>query len=163
MDVNVLQRQFARIGDRAQVRWLDGRRVRGPVALDIGRDRFGELFDIQMSNDAPADVEVLHLEPKQRHQRDAKNASDSADDQHAFAVRQHVGFDALKGNGGHDFALGRGRSDQLQKRWKERDRERNREQQAEAGDRAQLRDAGIACGHKGEKAGGDRCGQAGDL
>lgn len=67
MDVNVLKRQFARIGARAQVRWLDGRRIRGAVALDIGRDRFGELFDIQVSNEAPVDVEVLHAEPKQRH------------------------------------------------------------------------------------------------
>lgn len=66
MDVNVLQRQFARIGARAQVRGLD-LRVRGPVALNIGRDRLGELFDIQVSQETPTDVEVLHLEPKQRH------------------------------------------------------------------------------------------------
>ena len=67
MDVNVLQRQFARIGARAQVRWLDGPRVRGSVALDIVHDRVGELFDIRVSKDVPADVEVLHAEPKQRH------------------------------------------------------------------------------------------------
>ena len=67
MDVNVLQRQFARIGARAQVRWLDGPRIRGSVALDIVHDRVGELFDIRVSKDAPADVEVLHAEPRQRH------------------------------------------------------------------------------------------------
>ena len=67
MDVNVLERQFARIGARAQVRWLDGPRIRGSVALDIVRDRVGELFDILVSKDAPADVEVLHAEPGQRH------------------------------------------------------------------------------------------------
>ena len=67
MDVNVLQRQFARIGARAQVRWLAGPRIRGSVALDIVHDRVGELFDIRVSKDDPADVEVLHAEPKQRH------------------------------------------------------------------------------------------------
>lgn len=67
MDVNVLQRQFARIGARAQVRWLDGSRIRGSVALDIVHDRVGELFDIRVSKAVPADVEVLHAEPKQRH------------------------------------------------------------------------------------------------
>lgn len=67
MDVNILKRQFARIGARAQVRWLDDRRTNGPVALDIIHDQAGELFDIRMSNENPADLEVLHLEPKQRH------------------------------------------------------------------------------------------------
>ena len=67
MNVNVLQRQFARIGARAQVRLLDGRRIRGSVALDIAHDRLGELFDVQVSRDNPADVEVLHAEQKQRH------------------------------------------------------------------------------------------------
>lgn len=67
MDVNVLKRQFARIGARAQVRGLDGRRTSGPVALDIIHDRFGELFDIRMSKEIPSDLEVLHLEAKQRH------------------------------------------------------------------------------------------------
>ncbi|MDB5387498.1 MAG: hypothetical protein JWM11_3144 [Planctomycetaceae bacterium] len=67
MDVNVLQRQFARIGARAQVRWLEGSRIRGSVALDIVQDRVGELFDIRVSKDTPADVEVLHAEPQQRH------------------------------------------------------------------------------------------------
>lgn len=67
MDVNVLQRQFARIGARAQVRWLDGPRVRGSVALDIARDRFGELFQIRIEKDSAVDVEVVHAEPRQRH------------------------------------------------------------------------------------------------
>jgi hypothetical protein len=66
MDVNVLQRQFARIGARAHVRWLD-QRFRGAVALDIVQDRAGELFEIRISNEAPAEVEVLHAEPRQRH------------------------------------------------------------------------------------------------
>lgn len=67
MDMNVLQRHFARIGARAQIRWLDARRGRGPVALDIARDRLGELFDIQVSRDASPSVEVLNAEPQRRH------------------------------------------------------------------------------------------------
>lgn len=67
MDVISLQRQFARIGARAQIRWLPGRQVRGSVAFDITRDRIGELFDIRVSSDEPAAVEVLHAEPRQRH------------------------------------------------------------------------------------------------
>ena len=67
MDVKILQRQFARIGARAQVQWLAGRRIRGSVALDIINDRVGELFDIRVSKDNPADLEVLHAEPRKRH------------------------------------------------------------------------------------------------
>ncbi|MBA4029416.1 MAG: hypothetical protein C0478_00605 [Planctomyces sp.] len=69
MNVDILQRQFTRIGARAQVRWLngDGVQSRGPVALDITRDQFGEMFDIRLSKDTPADIEVLHVEPRQRH------------------------------------------------------------------------------------------------
>ncbi len=67
MDVNSLQRQFARIGARAQVSYRDVRRMRGPVALDIAHDRLGELFDIQVSRDASPHVEVLQVEAQQRH------------------------------------------------------------------------------------------------
>ncbi len=67
MDVNVLQRQFARIGARAQVSERSGLRVRGQVSLDIINDRRGELFDIRVPGEAPADVDVLHSEPKLRH------------------------------------------------------------------------------------------------
>lgn len=67
MDVTVLQRHFARIGARAQVRSIDGRSNRGSVALDIARDKSGELFDIQLSSAKPPSVEVLHLEPQRRH------------------------------------------------------------------------------------------------
>lgn len=67
MDVNVLQRQFARIGARAQIRKMDPRRVNGPVELDIIHDRLGELFDIRLPNDASTDLEVLHADSRQRH------------------------------------------------------------------------------------------------
>jgi hypothetical protein len=87
MDVNVLQRQFARIGARAKVRWVEPpaprddrplygterfrlraeQPVRSSVALDIIQDRVGELFEIRISKEPAADVEVVHVESKQRH------------------------------------------------------------------------------------------------
>ena len=67
MNVNLLQRHFARIGARAQVRWLDRLRTPGTVALDITRDTQGELFDIRILKNEPVDIEVLHAEPSQRH------------------------------------------------------------------------------------------------
>lgn len=67
MDVNVLQWQFARIGARAQVRWLDDLRIASLVTLNVIQDRVGELFDIRLSKEVPPDVEVLHAEPRQRH------------------------------------------------------------------------------------------------
>lgn len=67
MDVKSLQRQFARIGARARVRPLDVRRGTGPVILDIGRDRQGELFEVQISQEAAPDVLVLHAVPRLQH------------------------------------------------------------------------------------------------
>lgn len=67
MDVNILERHFERIGARARIRWLDERRASGPVALDIARDRMGELFDIQVSRSVAPTVEILNTEPRQRH------------------------------------------------------------------------------------------------
>ena len=88
MDVNLLQRQFARIGARAQVRWQNGPQIRGSVALDIIRDRVGELFDIRVSTDAPADLEVLQTEPRQRHlllmSRSRSTSRSRSDEKHKF-------------------------------------------------------------------------------
>ena len=67
MDVEILQRQFARIGARAQVSWRDRLRTSGSAALNIIHDRNGELFDIQLSKNKPAEVEVLQAETKLRH------------------------------------------------------------------------------------------------
>lgn len=67
MDVNTLERHFARMGARAQVRWIAGRPALRTVRLNIVHDRQGEMFDIQVSKDNPADLEIIHSEPKQRH------------------------------------------------------------------------------------------------
>lgn len=82
VDVNLLQRHFARIGARTQVRWLDRLRNPGSVALDITRDSNGELFDIQVLRGDSPDLEVLHAEPRQRHL--LLMSRTSSDEKHKF-------------------------------------------------------------------------------
>ena len=68
MDTNLLKSKFDRMGARAKIRPLVRRRWQanaGPVVIDIGQDRRGEFFDIQADDDA--DVEVLDVQPKDRH------------------------------------------------------------------------------------------------
>jgi hypothetical protein len=65
MEVSVLQRHFSRIGARARFTWQD--RVRNSVTLDIAHDQLGEIFDIRASQQQRVEVDVLHLEPRQRH------------------------------------------------------------------------------------------------
>jgi uncharacterized protein (DUF2249 family) len=45
--------------------WQD--RVRNSVTLDIAHDQLGEIFDIRASQQQRVEVDVLHLEPRQRH------------------------------------------------------------------------------------------------
>lgn len=68
MDTNLLNKKFEKLGARAKVRPLVRNRwqqAAGPVVIDIGQDRRGEFFDIQA--DDAADVEVLDVQPKDRH------------------------------------------------------------------------------------------------
>jgi len=68
MDANLIHGKFAKLGARARIRPLVGSRLRpasGPVVIDVGRDRHGEFFDIQADDDA--DIEVLDVQPKDRH------------------------------------------------------------------------------------------------
>jgi hypothetical protein len=68
MNTNALHKKFEKLGARATVRPLVMNRWRptaGPIVIDIGRDRQGEYFDIQA--DDSADVEVLDVQPKDRH------------------------------------------------------------------------------------------------
>lgn len=68
MDVNVLQRQFARIGARAEVHPLiNPRQTRGALAIDIGRDAQGEFFDIGFAPNRDVNVNVLNADPGLRH------------------------------------------------------------------------------------------------
>lgn len=68
METNLLTKKFERLGARVAVRPLARNRWRpspGPVVIDVGRDRYGEYFDIQ--TDGGADVEVLDVQPRDRH------------------------------------------------------------------------------------------------
>ena len=68
MDANLITSKFERLGARAAIRPLVRNRWRpapGPVVIDIGHDRHGEFFDIQ--TDDNADVEVLDVQPRDRH------------------------------------------------------------------------------------------------
>jgi hypothetical protein len=67
MNTQLIQAKFEQLGARAKLgpirrrRWVQPRRV----VIDIGRDRHGEFFDIQL--DTGVDVDVLDVQPKDRH------------------------------------------------------------------------------------------------
>jgi hypothetical protein len=68
MNTTLLKTKFAKLGARVKIRPLVRNRWRlsaGPVVIDVQHDRHGEFFDIQ-AEDA-ADVEVLDVQPKDRH------------------------------------------------------------------------------------------------
>lgn len=68
MDTKLLKKKFEKLGARAKIRPLTRnfrRPVAGPLVIDIGQDRRGEFFDIQV--DDAVDVEVLDVQPKDRH------------------------------------------------------------------------------------------------
>jgi hypothetical protein len=70
MDIDLLQRHFAHIGARVQVRSDGGaRRIarEGGVTLDVVRDRVGELFEMRIMPMAVPRIEVLQTVPNQRH------------------------------------------------------------------------------------------------
>jgi len=64
MDATHIKTEFERLGARAKIR-PQRRRSTGSIVIDIGHDRHGEFFDIQADDDA--DVEVLDVQPKDRH------------------------------------------------------------------------------------------------
>lgn len=64
MDTNLLKAKFEKLGARAKIGQL--RRLTGSsLVIDIGHDRHGEFFDIQVDDEA--DVEVLDVQPRDRH------------------------------------------------------------------------------------------------
>ena len=69
MDTSLLQRKFARMGARLKLREDTRRPTPAPVGvrLDIGRDDGGEFFDIAIPQAQPAEVEVLDVQPAERH------------------------------------------------------------------------------------------------
>jgi hypothetical protein len=70
MDANLLDNKFARMGARLKLADRPPRRVRstaGAVSLDIEIDRKGEFFQIVSRPGAEAEVEVLDVQPSDRH------------------------------------------------------------------------------------------------
>ncbi len=69
MDTNLLDDKFARIGARLKVAARPSRRSRtaGAISLDVQTDRKGEFFEIVRPPDAGAEVEVLDVQPGDRH------------------------------------------------------------------------------------------------
>ena len=68
MNTTLIQTKFAKLGARAKVRPLIPNRWRPavmPVVINVGSDGRGEFFDIQA--EADADLQVLDLQPKDRH------------------------------------------------------------------------------------------------
>jgi hypothetical protein len=68
MDTTLIKAKFEKLGARAKIRPPVQNRWRpapSRVVIDLRRDRHGEFFDIQADSDA--DVEVLDLQPRDRH------------------------------------------------------------------------------------------------
>jgi hypothetical protein len=70
MDTNRLDNKFARMGARLKFADRPTRRIRpsaGAVSLDVQADRKGEFFQIMTPPGAEAEVEVLDVQPADRH------------------------------------------------------------------------------------------------
>ena len=69
MDTSLLNKKFTRIGARLKVVDRPARRLRtsGLLSLDIGSDRRGEFFEITPQSGADTEVEVLDVQPTDRH------------------------------------------------------------------------------------------------
>ncbi len=69
MDTSFLNKKFTRIGARLKVVDRPARRLRtsGLLSLDIGSDRRGEFFEITPQSGADSEVEVLDVQPTDRH------------------------------------------------------------------------------------------------
>ena len=68
MDTKLISTKFARIGARMKVTEQPlHRRSSRPLSLDIGTDRHGEFFEIRSAPAVTAQVEVLDLQPADRH------------------------------------------------------------------------------------------------
>ena len=66
MDLELLQKKFARMGARVKISEA-GDRWRNPAGLDIKRDSHGEFFDLRVGRDEPVSYEVADLRPELRH------------------------------------------------------------------------------------------------
>jgi hypothetical protein len=64
-----LTKKFTRMGARVKISEATRRRVstRGLVALDVQNDRTGEYFEVSQSPGSDVEVQVLDVQPKDRH------------------------------------------------------------------------------------------------
>ena len=69
MDTKLLEKKFERIGARLKVVPRPASRFRpsGFLSLDIGQDRHGEFFEIAPQSGTDPDIEVLDVQPADRH------------------------------------------------------------------------------------------------
>ncbi|HSG70977.1 MAG TPA: hypothetical protein VLA12_11210 [Planctomycetaceae bacterium] len=69
MDTSLLNKKFEHIGARLKVAERPARRFRsaGLLTLDIGNDRQGEFFEIALPDGDAPEVEVLDVQPADRH------------------------------------------------------------------------------------------------
>jgi hypothetical protein len=70
--MDLLERAFVKMGARvkfegAKTRWMDGRRVRPDLALDVRNDDKGEYFLISQDREAVEELIVLDVQPRDRH------------------------------------------------------------------------------------------------
>lgn len=63
MDIQHIERRFAKIGARAKI----GVGRRNNLSIDIRRDGKGEYFDVTLGRGAAAELDVLDIQPKDRH------------------------------------------------------------------------------------------------
>jgi hypothetical protein len=69
MNMQVIERQFSRIGARAKIHAPIARRWITPpdVSIDIGNDAEGEFFDLSIQPDVLAETQVIDVQPSMRH------------------------------------------------------------------------------------------------
>ncbi|MCP9496866.1 MAG: hypothetical protein MSG64_20720 [Pyrinomonadaceae bacterium MAG19_C2-C3] len=66
MDINLLQKNFGRMGARLAVSLVEGR-FRRAAGIDIGRDGKGEFFDIRVEPNATTTYDVVDVDARARH------------------------------------------------------------------------------------------------
>ena len=69
METDILKSKFTRIGARLKVTDRPTRRFRtnGTLSLDVRTDRQGEFFEVVPQGNAAAEIEVLDVQPADRH------------------------------------------------------------------------------------------------
>jgi hypothetical protein len=66
MDIKTVEKHFARMGARVQV-GTPANRLSQPFGIDIGTDKRGEFFDIQVQQPEAIEMLTLDIRPEMRH------------------------------------------------------------------------------------------------